>query len=555
MSSGPRWLLIAAILMLGIGEIGWGMFHAIARFRADMQAMALRQRSEERQHQANFRPLPGTQPHLFTRDEANAFLDKAKRAEAIADPLQRCLAYPDPPGSHWSADAVSAYCHNRLQHLITFAEVQQLIQDGKAAEVDRRFAQLEQEQFTDPAAHGRLDRAFYQDFYNGSFDIRPTLDAWKRDAPDSAFAWAASGYAYVQMASAARGGQYISDTPQSNIDAMDRLLALADTDLHHAIKLDPRLTPVYGAMIHAGGLGLGGAYARDAVRRGLAIAPDNFDIYDEQMWLEQPKWYGSLAAMDRLAAQAQLQAGKNPMLRMLLSRRPLYEVRNCHCTTLQQLAAYPAALDHLGLSGNLEAAGDLASGNNHPMALIYLSEALRFAPELNDARIRRVYDLVDFDEPEWGIADASRMVAALPRDEEPLRARAFAYIMLGDYANAEQDYRTATEVAPTDLDSLARLGDLYVNQTHDWDEGWEVADQLIKARPDYAYGWVLRASIQLHQPRPGLQDTVKYFEAHFAGQNPQLHRVAVDMRSAMVLQNHSGGKVLAAKAAHTTAAR
>lgn len=547
MGSGPRWLLIVALVVLGIGEIAWQSFQAMARFRADMQSAALRYRTQEQQHRANFRPLPGTRPHLFTRDEANAFLDRAKQAEAITDPLQRCLAYPDPPGSHWSADTVSAYCHYRFQHVITFAEVQQLIQDGHAAEVDKRFNAILQAQLTDPQARGRLDRAFHQDFNNGSFEIRPTLDAWKRAAPKSAFAWAASGYAYVAMAADARGGQYMSDTPQSNIDAMDRLLAQADTDLRRAIALDPRLTPEYTAMIHAGGLSLGDKYALDAARRGHAIAPDDFDIYSEQMWLEQPNWYGSLAAMDRLAAQAQLLAGKNPMLRMLLSDRPLYEVQRCQCTTLQQLGAYPAALDHLGLSGDLRAAGDAASGSNHPVALIYLSEALRFNPELDDARTRRVYDLVDFDEPAWGVADASRMVTADPRNEDPLKARAYAYLVQSDFTHAEQDYRAASMLAPADLQPLAMLGNLYVNQTHDWEKGWAVADQLIKSRPNYPYGWMLRAAIQEHQPRPGLKDTVAYFEAHFGSKNPTLHKIAVDMHSAMVLQNHSGAKVLAAR--------
>ncbi|HWU74882.1 MAG TPA: DUF4034 domain-containing protein [Rhodanobacter sp.] len=555
MGSGPRWLLLTAIIVLGLGEFGWGLHLGMVGFKADLHAAALQHPAARPPQRANARPLPATKPHLFTRDEANAFLDKARKAEAIADPLQRCLAYPDPPGSHWSADAVRAYCHYRFQHVITFGEVQKLIQDGRAAEVDRRFAQMLQAQLTEPDARGRLDRAFYQDFNNGSFDIRPTLDAWTRDAPNSAFAWAASGYAYVQMAAKARGAEYMADTPQSSVDAMDKLLVLADSDLRHALALEPRLTPAYSAMINAGTLGLGHRYVADAARRGLAIAPDNLDIYDMLIWSYQPKWGGSLGKMSALAEQAQRQADKNPLLRMLQSARPYYEVDNCGCATALELAAYPAALDQLISSGNLLMAGNAARGNNHAVSLIYLSEALRFNPALDYARMNRVYDLVDFDEAAWGVAEASHAIKALPRDGEPLKARAYAYMMQGDYSRAEQDYRAAFTLVPTDLESLARLGDLYVNQTHDWDKGWAVADQLIKARPDYPYGWMLRADIQQHQPRPGMQDTVEYFEQHFAGKNAQLHKIAVEMRSAMVLQNHSGAKVLAAKPAHVTAAR
>lgn len=555
MGSGPRWLLIVVIIVLGFGEMGWLTIQTRARVRADMHANALRYQAREQQHKTDFRPLPGTKPHLFTRDEANAFLDRAKQAESIADPLQRCLAYPDPPGSHWSADTVSAYCHYRFQHVISYAEVQKVIQDGHAAEVDQRFNEILQAQLTDPQARGRLDRAFYQDFNNGSFEIRPTLDAWKRASPKSAFAWAASGYAYVAMAAAARGGQYMSDTPQSNIDAMDKLLAQADTDLRHAMALDPRLTPVYSAMINAGVLSLGDKYTSDAATRGLAIAPDNYAIYDMLMWSKEPKWGGSLRAMSALSERAQQLADKNPLLRMLQSARPYYEVDNCDCATPLELAAYPAALDQLTSSGHLLMAGNAARGSNHAVSLVYLSEALRFNPALDNARVHRVYDLVDFDEAAWGVAEATRMTAALPGDEEPLKARAHAYLIQAHYRHAEQDYQAASTLAPSDLHSLEMLGNLYVNQTHDWDKGWAVADQLIKARPDNPYGWMLRAAIQKDQPRPGLKDTVAYFDAHFGSKDPALHRIAVDMHSAMVLQNHSGAKVLAEKSAHATAAR
>lgn len=542
MSSGPRWLLIVAIVLLGLGEMGWVAYRAVTRVRAEMHAAML-------PHPVNRVPLKGMPRHLFTRDEANTFLDRARKAEAIADPLQRCLAYPDPPGSHWSADAVSAYCHYRFQRVITFAEVQKLIQHGKAAEVDRRFAGILQAQLTEPDARGRLDRAFYQDFYNGSFAIRATLDAWKRDSPNSAFAWAASGYAYVKMAVDARGAKYIRDTPQANIDAMDKLLAQADTELRHALALDPRLTPVYTAMISAGGFGLGEHYARDAARRGLAVAPDNSDILDQLIWLDEPKWYGSLAAMRAQAQRAQAHATANPLLRMLLADEPFYRVENCDCAKLTQLAAFPAALDQLAGSGQLLIAGNAARGNNSAVAVIYLSEALRFNPGLDDARVHRIYDLVDFDELTWAETEASRMIAALPHDEDPLKARAYAYDIQGDFVRAERDYRAAVKLVPDDFDSWARLGNLYVYQSRDWASGWAVADKLIKAHPENPYGWILRADIQAQQPRAGLKDTLDYFEAHFASKNPQLHKVATAMRSALILQNHSGAKVLAGRSA------
>jgi hypothetical protein len=53
----------------------------------------------------------------------------------------------------------------------------------------------------------------------------------------------------------------------------------------------------------------------------LAAAPDNYSIYMAAMWAREPKWGGSLEAMDELAAQARTQAAANPLLKLLLAER------------------------------------------------------------------------------------------------------------------------------------------------------------------------------------------------------------------------------------------
>ena len=539
MGSGPRWLLIVAIVLLGIGEWAWGIWTGMTRFT-----------HVQFTHAVNVDiPAPHLDPakrHLFTREEANTFLAAAKQAEAIKDPLQRCLAYPDPPRSHWSHAAVAAYCHYYYQPVLPFSEVQSLIQSGNAAELDRRLAAALLAQQTQPDSRGLLDRIYRQDFRNGSFDIRPALDTWKRDSPKSAFAWAASGVAYVAMAADARGGGYMRDTPQSSVDSMDRLLAQADGDLRQAIALDAKVTPAYIAMINADGM-RSGTGTDAAARHGLAVAPDNYSIYSIYMWSKQPKWGGSLAAMRSLASRAQVHARDNPLLVLLQSEEPFYEVDNCECDKDTELAAYPAAFDQLASSKDLASAGNAADGSKHPEVLvIYLSEALRFDPSLDEERVRRAFALVDFDEAAWAVTEASQLIAASPRNAGAFRVRAHAYEGMNDYAHAEQDFRAALALGPDDLWTLSQLGDMFVNWTHEWDKGWDVADQLIKAHPEEPYGWILRASIQADQPRPGLKDTVEYFEAHF-NNTPHLRRMATRLRTALTLQTHSGNQVLAGK--------
>lgn len=530
MNSKQRGVLIAAIVLLGVGEGAWTIHSVYAQISHQEELLIARQPTPP--------PLPAARE--FTRDEGYAFFAAAEKAEAIADPLQRCLVYPDPPGSHWSHDAVAAYCHYRLQPVITFAEAQKLIQDGHAAELDRRLAAALHAQQTAPDSRGLLDRIYQQAFDDGSFDIRPTLDAWKRDSPDSAFAWAASGTAYVAMAFQARGGAYMKDTPESSVDAMDKLLAQADNDLRRAIALNPQVTPAHVALINAGGLGYGRAYTDAAIRSALAAAPDDYSIYSMAMWTQQPKWGGSLEQMDQLAAQAQAHARTNPLMKLLLSERPFYEVDNCDCEQDAELAAYPTALDQLASSSYLVKAGYAADGSrNLAVSGIYLSEALRFLPNRNDVRSHRTYALVDFDEAAWVIADLGRLLATSPRDTDALKARAYAYEMQGDYAHAEHDLRTLLAIDPGDAGTLPALGDMFVNLAHDWNKGWAVADQLIREQPQNPYGWMLRATIQEQQSRPGLDATADHLQAQF-GKDPQVAKIIVRMRAAVALRKHAG---------------
>ena len=530
MNSLQRGLLIGAIVLLGVGEGAWIVHSVRAQIGRQQAFLAARQLASH--------PLPAS--HTFTRDQGYAFIAAAKKAEAMPDPLQRCLAYPDPPDSHWSRDAVMAYCHYRLQPLLTFAEAQSLIQHGKAAELDRRLAAALHAQQTDPAARGLLDRIYQEAFQRGSFDVRPTLDAWKRDSPGSAFAFAASGTAYVSMAVEARGTGYMRDTPDSQVRAMDALLAQADTDLRRAIALDPKVTPSYAALIHAGGLGQGRDYVDAAIRDALAAVPDDYSTYSMALWTRQPKWGGSLEAMNQLAAQAQAQAPENPLMKMLLSERPFYEVWNCDCTKADEMAAYPSAADELTSSGNLISIGKLASDyHDQTMALIYQSEALRFTPGDEDARVNRSFALADYDESAWAAADLSRVLAAAPGNKKALDARAYAYEALGDYTHAEQDLRALLAMDPRDARTLSRLGDLFVNWAHDWNKGWAVADQLTREQPANPYGWLLRADIQERQPRAGLDVTADYLASHFSN-DPRLAKIVVRLRAAVALRKHTG---------------
>lgn len=515
MSTRGRILLIIALILLGIGEYGWSITKAMSLFAVPLDGRP----QLARQHA---RRVPALSRSGFTPAEVHAFLDKVRAAEAVADPLQRCLDYPDPPRSHWSPATVEAYCHYYLQKTISFHEAQELIQSGHAAELDSRLAQALQAQRTRPESRGLLDHTYFSAFDNGSFDVRQTLDAWKRASPDSAFAFAASGSAYVAMAWKARGGAYINDTPQSNIDAMNRLLMEADSDLERALALNPQVTPTYVAMMRAGSLSLGGSYTRRAVQRGLAVAPDNYSIYGTLSSVEEPRWGGSLEAMDRVARQAQAHVKRNPLLAILLSAEPAYRYDVCNCRSSASWPAYPTVFDNVASTALLSSAGKAASENGHPeLAVIYLSEALRFQPGALGTRRQRDTDLAYVGEPRMALDDANRLIADNPHDARNYLLRGNVYRSLMDTRHAEEDLEHALAMDPDDIDVLGPLGSLYIDQTHEWDKAWDITDRIIRKYPGSPAGWVMRATIQESQPRAGLDDTYRYFVEHF-GHDPSM---------------------------------
>lgn len=519
MTLRERWLLAAGVVVL-IAAAAWHLTRPAA-------------------HAASVHRSDPTQTDAFSPAEVGNFLTAAKRAETIADPLQRCLRYPDPPGSHWSRAVVDAYCHYRTQAVIPIAEVRSLIQTGHAAQLDHLLATALQLQRTQSASRGLLDRTYKEDFEDGSYAIRPLLDAWKRQSPDSAFAYAASGLAYVAMAQKARGNGFVDQTRQDQFDAMNRLLIPAISDLGRAVQLDPRVTPAYWGMIYAGGLGGGTRYAMAAAQHGLSVDPTDYSIYGQLLWLAQPKWAGSIKAMQWVTGRALPHAKANPLLSLLQPVEPATEagLNNCACGAPMQLGKARQVLNQAAPYSLLRDVGTAASNAGQSGAgAIYLSEALRFNPAMVNVITLRSDDLADLGDTGWALAEASRAIALAPREAVPYETRAYIDEAMHDYQAEEQDCRTALAIDPDNTWTLKHLGMLYVYTTHEWDAGWSIASQMIAAHPNDPTGWILRASIQKDQPRSGEVDTIRYFLAHF-GNDPTVQVTVAQMRARLARES------------------
>jgi len=319
----------------------------------------------------------------FTSEELQVFMVEVARAEKISDENARCLAYPNPPGSHWQRDAVIAYCHYQLQPTLNPEFMEEALEHGMGGEIDSAIA--EQVKMTAALEHPQdsIWRSLGANFETPSPQSRSMVDDWKRQSPRSALAYTASGYVYIVMAAKARGSDWANQTPEANFAAMQGLLDRAKEDLAKAVELDPSLSSAYALMVHVGQLGGDPAFSREWARRGLAVDPGSYAIYQQLARVAQPRWGGSRELQGALIKSADKESLVNPLLGTIRAAvlTDVYDLDACDCTSPQKQAAYRDTFDQVGPFIDLLRAGENAKRHNQPeLAFVYLSEAWRFHP-------------------------------------------------------------------------------------------------------------------------------------------------------------------------------
>ncbi|WP_445145084.1 hypothetical protein [Dyella sp. Tek66A03] len=344
----------------------------------DSHSVPARNAAVERSHPSQ---SEGSSP--FSTEEIQAFRAEVAKAEQIQDEDARCLAYPNPPGSHWSRDAVMAYCHYRLQPTLNPGLMAELLKNKQAALIDRAVAEYVKTTATIEHPQDTIWRSIAQNFDTASPQVRSMVDEWKKQSPRSALAYAASGNVYYKMAAAARGEAWANQTPQANFEAMHGLLEKAKEDLAKAVAMDPSLSGAYAVMVRVGRMDGDAAFTEESARRGLAVDPASYAIYQMVAEAAEPRWGGSRALQQAVMKSAEQQSVVNPLLVVIRAAvlMDVYDLRVCHGRTGQEEAAYRDVFDQVGSFGDLLGAGGCAKDQNHPeLAFVYLSEAWRFHP-------------------------------------------------------------------------------------------------------------------------------------------------------------------------------
>jgi len=431
-----------------------------------------------------------------------SFIEKAKQAEAIKDPLKRCLAYPDYPDNQWPIGMAAAHCHLAFDPAITLDEVRGYLDRHAVAELDARFkADLDRHFSKDHFSEviHRDFEGFDESVASGQLSMR-----WVEMAPGSPYALTARGQYFLAMAGKARGGKWAADTAPENMQRMSEFLDQSIANYHEALALEPRLLQADAGIIAAAAFESRHDPQDGAFAHGMSVDPACKVLTAAKMVNLEPRWGGSYAAMNALAVQLSAYVPQRPLLALntiwpqvdaadMVSKNDSYNAATRMLRSVLSNSTNALAFDRMGRWM------DHTTSVDRWEQLVILLESSRFyqgTQEANRIRGRLLVNLAR--EPKWAIDSLKAAIAQDPEDAYAHYLLGAAYWNSGSPAQSESDYLAAMNGADTRRDALHELTRAMLD-AHKVTKARKYVDLLNKEYPKFAPGWMTRGSVLLGQ--------------------------------------------------------
>ncbi len=440
-----------------------------------------------------------TPPPIPEKDAAEIFTDvpepwrdyliQARAAERIADPLQRCLAFPDLPENKWPAGHAQAHCHFHFAHKrMTPTEIEAMLDRGEVKQLEQRLDERLSLHFSDKGYSEVIhdDLYFWIDEEGANGRI---AEKWLQLAPDSAYANAAYANFLLRSAWKARGGKYSSETPRENLRRMSELAKQAIPYFDKAISINPKLMPAYSGLIDLAMLDSRDALGRRALAAAKKVDPASANIANNHMRSLTPRWGGSYEQMLAHANELSAHVAKRPQLAIYMARPyadradRLVAAKQFTAETLKLLeVAASIGSDEEAMHDAANVAGALTDGNRDGVKrLAYLLQESRFR-EISAWGMRAVAWGLVRKEPQWSLKYALR---ALEREPDNAFAHYLAgagYYNVGRFEDADREYRIAIEDSTQRHASLREVAGMWLFDAGHDDESAEM-DTLARAKP------------------------------------------------------------------------
>ncbi|MGH8062285.1 MAG: tetratricopeptide repeat protein [Pseudoxanthomonas sp.] len=420
-----------------------------------------------------------------------SYLAAANNAEqANQDPEQRCLAYPDLPGTDWLAGAAKARCPLLRQPMLSLEQMEALLDepDG-AAKLDKRFSDLLDAHYKDTSQREQITVTYW--VFNADEKPLKIAKRWLQAAPGSVFAKTALGYVYARQGWKARGTRLVSETPESNLQRMNERFAAAVPLLAQAIETEKRMLPACVELASIGRMSSDRLH-ESAMAACMKADPFSYFVVEQAITAAEPRWGGSDAAMRAMTAYAAAHVDKNPMLNVFLGSAAGEREDLGDDWKLILPGAVAATLQAPNAHYISRAGHAYRAQQDKWAAVAYLSQALRFRPrDADDLRLRAGL-LNDLGYDDWALPDARLAVALEPEDggHEYQLGRSLLFV------EGELAARPHFERAMKDPGSRQRAYEMWCQTfvtTKDWKQADSCSAELTEEYPDNAEGWRLRA--------------------------------------------------------------
>ena len=337
-----------------------------------------------------------------------------RAVQAIEDPLERCLAWPDLPGNRWPEGHVDAHCRYHFTPVPSPADVDALLAAGQVAEVEAQLAARFE-------GHGRPhhpDESVHR-FFHAFTTSGDTLEGreadritrrWLELAPDSAFALVARATVLKSRGWEARGSALAKNTTPAQFHGMRSLFAEAVPLYRRALEIEPRLTDAHIGLVSISKSTVGASEARlvDEARR---VAPGCAEVALDFMRALEPKWGGSYEAMLAFAQVLEPEVAASPLIANQLSAPHAVAVDATHRAGVYTAEGAQAIDELVAVSSNEEVLGLAAAANfrrsdgsetEDDKAAAYLLQLRRFKA-MSAFRGRQLGRYLVRLEPEWAL--------------------------------------------------------------------------------------------------------------------------------------------------------
>ncbi|MEO8001267.1 MAG: tetratricopeptide repeat protein [Arenimonas sp.] len=436
--------------------------------------------------------------------EYRDFFMKAAEANKLVDPLARCLAFPDAPGNQWAVGEVKAHCEFNFSKRPSLVEIKAFLDSGNVTGLDELFNSYLERHFSKDEFSEEI-HALYE-LFDSSYESGRLSKVWLDKAPNSAYAMVARAEYFRRMASTARGGKYVSETPQENLARMSEFSTLSVDLYQRALVLEPRMIQAYVGLLSIGAIDSRSDVMRIAIKKGYALDPACYVLTSVNMDYLEPRWGGSYPQMQKLAEQFSIYLPQRPLLSINVSGAYL-DMAN----TLWSAKKYPEAVTIyekiMPVSSDAkpyESAGLLMSYLDKPdrwRELLYLVAASRFTSVVNTkASVNRergrllLFMASDLD---GAYANLKQAVMTDPEDANGHYLLGSSLMEMNRFTEAEAEYLLALNNKTKNnlrRDSLYAFTSalLLGGMT---EKARTNSGMLVQEFPDYAKGWLQYARV------------------------------------------------------------